>query len=62
MVRRSMIMEKVKDAQVAHSQKMAWLSDEENRENRQVAYRTPGPSPTLSDTVAQLGFTGKTFS
>ena len=61
-VRRTMIMEKVKEAQVAHSQKMSWLSDEENRENRQVAYRTPGPAPALSDTVAQLGFTAKTFS
>merc|ERR1719447_1498795 len=61
-VSRAMIMERVEDAQIAHSQKMAWLSDEENRENRQVAYRTPVPSPTLSDTVAQLGFTGKTFS
>jgi len=61
-VRRTMIMEKVKEAQVAHSQKMSWLSDEENRENRQVAYRSPGPAPALSDTVAQLGFTAKTFS
>ena len=58
-VRKAMILEKVKEAQVAHTQKMAWLSDEENRENRQVAYRTPGP---ITGTVAQLGFTAKTFS
>lgn len=61
-VRRAMVMEKVRDAQVAHSQKMAWLSDEENRENRQVAYRTPGASAPISGAVAQLGFTAKTFS
>ena len=54
-----MILEKVKEAQVAHTQKMAWLSDEENRENRQVAYRTPGP---ITGTVAQLGFSAKIFS
>jgi len=64
-VRRSMIMEKVKDAQIAHKQKMSWLSEDENRENRQVAYRQPiqfNSSSPISSTVAQLGFTAKTFS
>jgi len=64
-VRRSMIMEKVKDAQIAHKQKMSWLSEDENRENRQVAYRQPiqfNSSSPITSTVAQLGFTAKTFS
>ena len=33
-VTRAMIMEKVEDAVTQHNKKMAWLSDEENRENR----------------------------
>merc|ERR1712025_884366 len=58
----SMIMEKVKDSQEQHKQKMSWLSEEENRENRQVAYRMPGfAQPNISQTVAQLGFTARDF-
>merc|ERR1719369_1579461 len=63
-VTRAMIMDKVKDSQEQHKQKMSWLSDEENRENRQVAYRMPGfaqPSSSLSQTVAELGFTARSF-
>ena len=65
-VRRDMIMEKVKDAQVAHSQKMAWLSDEESRENRQVGYRQPNTVPgastgPLTSSVLGLGFTARDF-
>jgi len=37
---RPMIMEKVGDAIKSHDQKVKWLSDEEVRENRQVAYKT----------------------
>ena len=33
-VSRNMIMERVEDAVKQHHKKMAWLSDEENRENR----------------------------
>jgi len=43
---------------------MSWLSDEENRENRQVAYRMPGfaqPNTSVSQTVAELGFTARDF-
>jgi len=64
-VRREMIMDKVKDAQIAHRQKMSWLSEDENRENRQVAYRQPiqfNSSSPITSTVAQLGFTAKSFS
>jgi len=61
-VTRAMIMDKVKDSQEQHKQKMSWLSDEENRENRQVAYRMPGfAQPNISQTVAQLGFTARDF-
>jgi len=63
-VTRDMIMEKVRDSQQQHKQKMSWLSDEENRENRQVAYRMPGfaqPSTSVSQTVAELGFTARDF-
>jgi len=64
-VTREMIMEKVKDSQQQHKQKMSWLSDEENRENRQVAYRLPGQAPShtqnLTQTVAELGFTARDF-
>ena len=65
-VRRQMIMEKVEDSRVAHRQKMAWLSDEENRENRQVGYRHPqqhaAPPGPVTASVQQLGFTARTFS
>merc|ERR1719369_2424649 len=40
-VSRGMIMEKVEDSVEQHHKKMAWLSDEENRENRQVVYHKP---------------------
>jgi len=63
-VTREMIMEKVKDSQQQHKQKMSWLSDEENRENRQVAYRLPGQAShthNLTQTVAELGFTARDF-
>jgi len=63
-VTREMIMDKVKDSQLQHKQKMSWLSDEENRENRQVSYRMPGfapPSSSLSQTVAEFGFTARSF-
>merc|ERR1712212_1180478 len=53
---------KVKDSQEQHKQKMSWLSDEENRENRQVAYRMPGFAPApISQAVAQCGFTARDF-
>ena len=65
-VSREMIMEKVEDSRVAHRQKMAWLSDEENRENRQVGYRHPqqhaAPPGPVTASVQQLGFTARTFS
>jgi len=63
-VTRDMIMEKVRDSQEQHKQKMSWLSEEENRENRQVAYRMPGfaqPNTSVSQTVAELGFTARDF-
>ena len=65
-VRKSMMMEKVRDAQVAHTQKMAWLSDEETRENRQVGYRQPNTAPGVStgqvtSSVLGLGFTARDF-
>ena len=61
-VTRDMIMEKVRDSQQQHKQKMSWLSDEETRENRQVAYRLPGQAPpSVTQTVAELGFTARDF-
>ena len=66
-VRKSMMMEKVRDAQVAHTQKMAWLSDEETRENRQVGYRQPNiaapgaPTGPVTTSVLGLGFTARHF-
>ena len=66
-VRKSMMMEKVRDAQVAHTQKMAWLSDEETRENRQVGYRQPNiaapgaPTGPVTASVLGLGFTARHF-
>merc|ERR1712112_647279 len=44
-VTRAMIMDKVEGSRKQHTQKMSWLSEEENRENRQVAYRVPGAAP-----------------
>lgn len=38
---KAMIMEKVNDALNSHQQKVKWLSEEEIRENRQVAYKSP---------------------
>jgi len=55
-VSREMIMEKVADSRNQHKQKMAWLSEEENRENRQVAYRMPGKAP-ITSAVSEMGFT-----
>jgi len=60
-VTRDMIMEKVLASQRQHTQKMSWLSEEENRENRQVAYRLPGGVP-LSTAVHNFGFTARDFS
>ena len=37
---KAMIMEKVDDALNSHKQKVRWLSEEEIRENRQVAYKS----------------------
>ena len=37
---RAMIMEKVQDAIDSHEQKVKWLSEDEIRENRQVAYKS----------------------
>jgi len=59
-VTRDMIMEKVLASQRQHTQKMSWLSEEENRENRQVAYRLPGAVP-ISTAVHNLGFTARDF-
>ena len=39
---KGMIMEKVNDAVKSHDQKVKWLSEDEVRENRQVAYKTKG--------------------
>jgi len=59
-VTKAMIMDKVSDSRKQHHQKMAWLSEDENRENRQVAYKVPG-SKDITSTVAELGFTAKDF-
>jgi len=61
-VTKAMIMDKVLDSKKQHEQKMAWLSDEENRENRQVIYKTPGSSGPITSAVDHLGFTAKDFS
>jgi len=62
-VTRAMIMEKVEDAVTQHNKKMAWLSDEENRENRQVIYSKPGAAIIKpSDAVSHFGFTARDFS
>merc|ERR1719291_316094 len=62
-VRRQMIMEKVEDSRVAHRQKMAWLSDEENRENRQVGYRQPNTVPgPVTTSVLGLELTARDFT
>lgn len=63
-VSRTMIMEKVTDAVKQHNKKMTWLSEEENRENRQVAYSKPGSSGPVkpSEAVAALGFTARDFT
>jgi len=62
-VTRAMIMEKVEDAITQHHKKMAWLSEEENRENRQVLYHKPGtPLVKPSEAVSHFGFTARDFS
>jgi len=61
-VTKHMIMEKVEDAVKQHTKKMAWLSDEENRENRQVSYHKPGTPMKPSEAVSQFGFTARDFS
>lgn len=62
-VSRKMIMEKVEDAVRQHNKKMTWLSEEENRENRQVSYSKPGGGIMKpSEAVAMLGFTARHFS
>ena len=37
---RQMVMDRVRDAVRSHSQKVRWLSEEEQRENRDVAYKS----------------------
>jgi len=59
-VTKEMIMDKVEGSRKQHTQKMSWLSEEENRENRQVAYRVPGAAP-ITNAVTDLGFTAKSF-
>jgi len=49
---RAMIMEKVNDAIKSHDQKVKWLSDDEIRENRQVAYKSK-KGQTASPIVSQ---------
>merc|ERR1719187_899597 len=61
-VTKAMIMDKVLDSKKQHEQKMAWLSEEENRENRQVIYKAPGSSGPITTAVDQLGFTARDFS
>ena len=53
---REMIMEKVDGAVEQHSQKMAWLSEEENRENRKTGYKS------AKEGVDKLGLTAKDFT
>merc|ERR1719369_2280899 len=62
-ITRTMIMEKVEDSVRNHNKKMTWLSDEENRENRQAVYQKPG-SPVIkpSEAVQKFGFTARDFS
>jgi len=62
-ITKAMIMEKVQDAVKNHIKKMSWLSDEENRENRQVLYHKPGaPIIKPSEAVLNLGFTARDFT
>jgi len=62
-VSRAMIMERVEDAIQQHHKKMAWLSDEEDRENRQVIYHKPGAVDLKpSQAITEFGFTAKNFS
>merc|ERR1719447_705411 len=58
-ITRTIIMEKVEDSVRNHNKKMTWLSEEENRENRQAVYQKPGSSPVLkpSQAIQQFGFT-----
>jgi len=58
-VTKQMIMDKVNDSRNQHKQKMSWLSEEENRENRQVAYKMPGSAKSLTSTVSDMGFTAR---
>lgn len=60
-VTKEMIMDKVEGSRKQHTQKMSWLSEEENRENRQVAYRVPGAAAPITNAVHDLGFTAKSF-
>lgn len=55
-VSRNMIMERVAAQVVQHSQKMTWLSEEENRENRTTPYKS------AKEGVQALGLTAKNFS
>jgi ATPase family AAA domain-containing protein 3A/B len=65
-VTKAMILEKVEGSRAQHSQKMSWLSDEENRENRQVAYRDPNKAAAatvpLATVVEDLGLTARDFA
>jgi len=61
-VTKEMIMDKVIDSKKQHDQKMSWLSDEENRENRQAVYRAPGSAGPVTSAVDQMGFTARNFS
>ena len=51
-----MILERVAASVVQHSQKMTWLSEEENRENRTTSYKS------AKDGVQALGLTAKNFT
>lgn len=62
-ITKKMIMERVEDSVKQHNKKMTWLSDEENRENRQVIYHKPGAAIIKpSEAVLKLGFTARDFT
>ena len=52
---RQMIMERVAAQVVQHSQKMTWLSEEENRDKGTQTYKS------AKDGVQALGLTAKNF-
>ncbi len=52
MLTRRMIMDRVEDAVRSHSQKVRWLSEEEARENRDVAYKSMKAAAASAAAVA----------